>query len=90
MAPSSTREYGRANLAFVESNNILTNGISKNYGFVTYEELKSGSIQFQGKDIPTVPLSGVAKAREIADILKDWIQNNNFLLGEPQFTLPEN
>lgn len=66
------------------------NGISKNYGFVTYEELKSGSIQFQGKDVPTVPLSGVAKACEIADILKDWIQNNNFLLGEPQFTLPEN
>ncbi len=65
------------------------NGISKNYGFVTYDELKSGSIQFQGKEVPTVPLSSVAKAREITDILKDWIQNNNFLLGEPQFTLPE-
>lgn len=73
----------------VDYGNDYPNGISKNYGFVTYEELKSGSIQFQGKDVPTVPLSGVAKAREIADILKDWIQNNNFLLGEPQFTLPE-
>ncbi len=73
----------------VDYGNDYPNGISKNYGFVTYDELKSGSIQFQGKDVPTVPLSSVAKAREIADILKDWIQNNNFLLGEPQFTLPE-
>jgi uncharacterized protein (DUF39 family) len=72
----------------VDYGNDYPNGISKNYGFVTYDELKSGFIQFQGKDVPTVPLSGVAKAREIADILKDWIQNNNFLLGEPQFTLP--
>ena len=28
--PSSTREYGRATLAFVDSNNILTKGISNN------------------------------------------------------------
>lgn len=64
------------------------NGISKNYGFVTYEQLKSGVIQFNGKEVPTVPLSSVAKAREIAGILKDWIQNGEFVLGEPQFTLP--
>jgi uncharacterized protein (DUF39 family) len=50
--------------------------------------LKSGTIQFQGKEVPTVPLSSIAKAREIADILKGWIKNNNFVLGEPQFTLP--
>lgn len=28
--PSSTREYGRANLSFVDSNNILTKGMSNN------------------------------------------------------------
>ena len=64
------------------------NGISKNYGFVTYDELKSGVIQFNGKEVQAVPLSSVAKAREIANILKDWIQNGEFTLGEPQFTLP--
>ena len=64
------------------------NGISKNYGFVTYDELKSGIIRFNGKEVQTVPLSSVAKAREIANILKDWIQNGEFILGEPQFTLP--
>ncbi len=64
------------------------NGISKNQGFVTYEQLKSGSIHFRDRDVPTVPLSSVAKAREIAAVLKDWIQSGRFLLGEPQFTLP--
>ncbi|RJP94934.1 MAG: hypothetical protein C4518_02110 [Desulfobacteraceae bacterium] len=64
------------------------NGISKNYGFVTYEELKNGVIQLNGKDVPTVPLSSVAKAREIANLLKDWIQRDKFTIGEPQFTLP--
>jgi uncharacterized protein (DUF39 family) len=72
----------------VDYGNDYPNGIKKNHGFVTYEELKSGVIHFNGKDIPSVPLSSVAKAREIANILKDWIQNGEFTLGEPQFTLP--
>ena len=64
------------------------NGISKSYGQVSYAELKSGHIQFRGKSIPTVPLSSVVKAREIATTLKNWILEGKFLLGEPQFTLP--
>jgi uncharacterized protein (DUF39 family) len=64
------------------------NGVNQNYGFVTYEQLKTGTIQFNDKEIPTVPLSSVAKAREIAGILKKWIQKGRFMLGEPQFTLP--
>jgi len=64
------------------------NGISKSYGQVSYAELKSGHIQFRGESIPTVPLSSVVKAREIATTLKNWILEGNFLLGEPQFTLP--
>ncbi len=64
------------------------NGISKNYGYVSYAQLKSGSIVFNGNEIPTVPLSSMVKAREIADILKDWIKAGRFQLGEPQFTLP--
>jgi uncharacterized protein (DUF39 family) len=64
------------------------NGINKNYGFVSYAQLKSGSIHFNGKEVPTVPLSSVVKAREIAQILKKWISKQKFTLGEPQFTLP--
>ncbi|MDI6688581.1 MAG: homocysteine biosynthesis protein [Desulfobacterales bacterium] len=63
-------------------------GISKTYGQVSYAELKSGHIKFQGETVPTVPISSIVKAREIAEILKNWISDGKFMLGEPQFTLP--
>ncbi len=65
------------------------NGQSKSYGQVSYAELKSGWITFQGEKIPTVPLSSTVKAREIADMLKKWISQGKFILGEPQFILPQ-
>lgn len=64
------------------------NGISKSYGQVSYAELKSGFINLKGKKVQTVPLSSIVKAREISEILKDWISLGKFMLGEPQFTLP--
>lgn len=64
------------------------NGISKSYGQVSYAELKSGFINLKGKKVQTVPLSSIVKAREISEILKDWISLGKFILGEPQFTLP--
>ena len=64
------------------------NGVSKSYGQVSYAELKSGFIKLKGQEIPTVPLSSLVKAREIADILKKKITDGKFTLGEPQFTLP--
>lgn len=63
-------------------------GVSKSYGQVSYAQLKSGFIEFQGKQVPTVPLSSTVKAREIAETLKGWIAKGQFLLGEPQCTLP--
>ncbi len=59
-------------------------GISKSYGQVSYAELKSGTIMIQGKEIPTVPLSSMIKARKIAMLLKESIKKGTFLLGEPQ------
>jgi uncharacterized protein (DUF39 family) len=64
------------------------NGISKHYGTVSYGELKSGTIRVNGRDVPTVPLSSVVRAREIAETLKKWIQKGKFTLGEPQELLP--
>ena len=64
------------------------NGIAKSYGKVSYAELKSGTIKVEGESVPTVPLSSVVKAREIAALLKKWISKGEFTLGEPQFTLP--
>lgn len=64
------------------------NGTGKSLGQVSYAELRSGSIQFRGETVPTVPLSSMVKAREVAATLKQWINKGKFLLGEPQFTLP--
>ena len=72
----------------VDYGHDYSKGISKNYGQVSYAELKSGSIKFQGKDIPSVPLSSIVRAREIAETLKEWISKGEFELGKPQFTLP--
>ena len=63
-------------------------GISKSIGEVSYKELRSGKIKLDGRVIPTAPMSSYYKAREIANILKDWIEKGKFLLGEPQQFLP--
>lgn len=49
---------------------------------VTYEELKSGSININGKDIPTSPLSSYFKAQNIANELKKQITKGEFTLTE--------
>ena len=55
---------------------------------VSYARLKSGSIGIEGREIPTVPLSSYVRAKEIAEILKKWIEKGEFILGEPQNMLP--
>jgi uncharacterized protein (DUF39 family) len=57
-------------------------------GEVTYAQLKSGSITVNGKKIPTSGLSSYARAREVANILKDWIEGGSFILSEPVAQLP--
>lgn len=63
-------------------------GDIKSLGEVSYKQLRSGSITVNGKAITTAPLSSYLKAREIASILKEWIQKGEFILGEPQVLLP--
>jgi len=55
---------------------------------VNYEELKTGKIKVQGKEIPTASLSSYSKAVEIANTLKQWIEKGDFLLGEPVASIP--
>jgi len=62
-------------------------GNAKSLGQVSYAELMSGGITVNGERIPTVPLSSMVRAREIAAWLKQRIAAGKFLLGEPQFTL---
>jgi uncharacterized protein (DUF39 family) len=61
---------------------------SQPLGYVTYAQLRSGEIEVDGKSVTTAPLSSYAAAREIASILKEWINSGKFLLGEPQEVLP--
>lgn len=64
-------------------------GVARNYGEVTYAQLKSGKIEVNGKEVPTAALSSVVRAREIAETLKQWIEKGDFLINEPTETLPD-
>lgn len=64
------------------------NGEVRVLGEVSYKELRSGRVRFQGREVPAVPLSSYLKAKEIAEILKGWIMERRFLLGIPQKRLP--
>lgn len=73
----------------VDYGHDYTNGIARNYGEVSYEQLKSGTIIVNGKEVQTAPLSSITKAREIANILKDQITRGKFLINPPAETLPD-
>ena len=57
-------------------------------GLVSYEQLRSGSIEIQGKKVPTASISSYKKAREIAQLLKEWIMAGTFTLTKPVAPLP--
>jgi uncharacterized protein (DUF39 family) len=55
---------------------------------VSYAQLRSGSIELQGKKVRTASLSSYAKAREIARELQSWIRDGRFQLTQPVDLLP--
>lgn len=55
---------------------------------VTYGQLKSGSIDVKGKQVPTGCFSSYSKAREVAGKLKSLIQSGDFFLSQPVSPLP--
>ncbi|MDD2778412.1 MAG: homocysteine biosynthesis protein [Methanocellales archaeon] len=55
---------------------------------VSYEELKSGMIELDGKEVRTSPLSSFFMARKVASTLKHWIEQGNFMLSQPMEKLP--
>jgi len=72
----------------IDYGNDYPRGEATSLGQVSYAELKSGLIGFNGLEIPTVPISSYVRALEIATLLKDWIQKGEFLLTHPQDMLP--
>lgn len=55
---------------------------------VSYAELKSGEVELKGVKTPVSPLSSIKRAREISEVLKEWILNREFSLSEPIRDLP--
>ena len=55
----------------------------------TYADLRSGSIEYQGRKIRTSSMSSLAGARKVANQLKDWIEHGEFLLNQPCIPLPK-
>ena len=49
----------------------------------TYQELRSGSIEVDGKQVETHPLTSYVMSLEVAQKLKEWIDHGDFLLSEP-------
>ena len=72
----------------VDYGNDYPKGVSRSYGKVSYTALRNGYIEINDKKVPTIPLSSLVRAREIAETLKKWVSKGKFFLGEPQFTLP--
>jgi len=58
-------------------------------GTVSYAELRSGTIEIDGKTVRTGPISSLPKARAIAAELKRWITEERFALAEPVQLLPQ-
>lgn len=56
---------------------------------VSYQELRSGFVEINGKNVPTAPLSSMKIAREIASELKTLIEKGEFFLTEPVELLPK-
>jgi uncharacterized protein (DUF39 family) len=63
-------------------------GTGKILGEVNYAQLRSGMIEFEGKQIPCFPQSNYSDALCIARILKSWIERGVFFLGRPVELLP--
>jgi L-aspartate semialdehyde sulfurtransferase len=72
----------------VDYGNDYPAGTGRILGQVSYATLKSGKMSLNGHEVVTVPLSSLVRAREIAHLLKDWIEQGRFLLGEPVELLP--
>jgi uncharacterized protein (DUF39 family) len=58
-------------------------------GRVTYAELRSGTIEVEGRKVPTGPISSLPKARRIATVLKEWISERGWQLSRPLMPLPQ-
>lgn len=72
----------------VDYSNAYPERQSKVMCHVTYAQLKSGTVELEGKTVPTTPLSSYPRAKEIAETLKEWVSSGKFELTAPVARLP--
>lgn len=72
----------------VDYSSDYPNRVPGSLGEASYAELKSGTIRVNGKEVKTFPISSYAKAKEIATLLKEWIDAGRFELGKAVEPLP--
>lgn len=53
------------------------------FGLVTYAQLKSGKIKIENRTVRVAPLASMARSREVALALKQWIEAGQFTLTTP-------
>jgi len=58
------------------------------FGLVSYAQLKSGRITIDGKPVRVAPLASIARSRQVALELKQWIEAGTFTLTEPVTPIP--
>lgn len=71
----------------IDYSEAYPNGKDEVLAETTYAELQSGYINILGKTIPTCTLSSYARAREVANTLKNWIMQGRFTLTQPAVTI---
>ena len=74
--------------AQIEATIIDYGDSNKVLGRTNYAELQNGSIEINGKKVRTAPVASLHKAREIAKILKNWIETGAFIITEPVGQMP--
>jgi uncharacterized protein (DUF39 family) len=72
----------------VDYGNDYPNRIAGSLAEVNYRQLKSGTITVNGKEVSAFPISSYSKAKEIAGVLKGWIDSGNFYLTDAVERLP--
>jgi uncharacterized protein (DUF39 family) len=53
------------------------------FGLISYAQLKSGRVMIDGKSVRVAPLASMYLSRQVALMLKQWIEAGTFLLTEP-------
>ena len=56
--------------------------IRPTFGLVSYAQLKTGKMTIEGKTVRVAPLASFKRSLEVAELLKQWIENKQFTLSE--------